>query len=531
MYKVMLADDEGIVIDALKFIINKNFGDKCEIQYAKTGRSVIELAEQFRPDIAFMDIQMPGINGIEAMKEIKKSNSNIIFIVLSAYNKFDYAREAINLGVLEYVNKPIEQKTIVGLMEKAIKITDTKRERRSSDLKNKEKLEIVGPIIESGLIYSVVFQENYAEDIHNYMDLLGIKEEHGYIMVIQCSEPREEGRSNDAVNASVKAQSYYKELREIVKGYFHCAIGNMMVNNIIIYVPCEEAKENEYRDRIHTMETASKLLREIKRRFDLKFRIGIGSVKSISEAGESYEEAVNTLRYTSSSVSHVGDFPLRCGYEEDYPIEVEKALFEAIEQGDAAKAIANGNTFFNWMVTQHREHLMDIKLKILEFVLHSERIAYSNGGQTYTFCSRSGYFEKLYFMGSYEELRSWFITKIQVVSTQIATKKEKTNTYTIEKAKVYIMDNFMKEITLDDVSEAVNISPYYFSKLFKKEMGVNFIDYLTNIRMEKAKELLGVKDMSIKQICSEVGYSDPNYFSRIFKKNVGKTPTEFKEGR
>ena len=75
MYKVMLADDEGIVIESLSFIIEKNFGGQCEIASAKTGRSVIELAETFRPDIAFMDIQMPGINGIEAMKEIRNRNA------------------------------------------------------------------------------------------------------------------------------------------------------------------------------------------------------------------------------------------------------------------------------------------------------------------------------------------------------------------------------------------------------------------------------------------------------------------------
>ena len=70
MYKIMIADDEGIVIDALKFIIEKSFGEPCQVRSAKTGRSVIELAESFRPDIALMDIQMPGINGIEAMQEI-----------------------------------------------------------------------------------------------------------------------------------------------------------------------------------------------------------------------------------------------------------------------------------------------------------------------------------------------------------------------------------------------------------------------------------------------------------------------------
>ena len=80
MYKILLADDEGIVIDSLKYIIEKEFKDLCEIQTAKTGRMVIELAESFRPDIAVMDIQMPGINGIEAMREIRRTNSNVIFI-------------------------------------------------------------------------------------------------------------------------------------------------------------------------------------------------------------------------------------------------------------------------------------------------------------------------------------------------------------------------------------------------------------------------------------------------------------------
>ena len=80
MYKIMLADDEGIVIDSVKFIIEKEFGDQCIVEFAKTGRSVIELAENFRPDIAIMDIQMPGINGIEAMKEIRSFSKNIIFI-------------------------------------------------------------------------------------------------------------------------------------------------------------------------------------------------------------------------------------------------------------------------------------------------------------------------------------------------------------------------------------------------------------------------------------------------------------------
>ena len=78
MYRIMLADDEGIMLEALKNIITSNFGGECEIATAKTGRAVVELAERFRPDIAFMDIQMPGLNGIQAMKEIQKTNKNIM---------------------------------------------------------------------------------------------------------------------------------------------------------------------------------------------------------------------------------------------------------------------------------------------------------------------------------------------------------------------------------------------------------------------------------------------------------------------
>ena len=122
MYKIMLADDEGIVIDSLKFIIEKEFGDECVIEYAKTGRKVIELAENFRPDIAVMDIQMPGINGIEAMKEIRKNNPGIIFIVMSAYDKFDYAKEAIKLGVLEYITKPMEKNKIISVLKRAMEM-------------------------------------------------------------------------------------------------------------------------------------------------------------------------------------------------------------------------------------------------------------------------------------------------------------------------------------------------------------------------------------------------------------------------
>ncbi len=156
MYKIMLADDEGIVIDSLKFIIEKNFGQSCIVEHAYTGRSVIELAEKFKPDIAIIDIHMPGINGIEAMKEIRKINKSIIFIIMTAFDKFNYAKEAIILGVMEYLTKPVNQTVIIEVLQKAMDNIEAERTRRSNDLMIREKLEIVIPIIESDFIYSAL---------------------------------------------------------------------------------------------------------------------------------------------------------------------------------------------------------------------------------------------------------------------------------------------------------------------------------------------------------------------------------------
>lgn len=97
MYRILIADDEGLMLEAFKGIILAEFGEKCIVETAKTGRVVIEKAETFHPDIVFMDIHMPGINGIQAMREIRKFNNSALFYVISAYDKFDYAKDALIL--------------------------------------------------------------------------------------------------------------------------------------------------------------------------------------------------------------------------------------------------------------------------------------------------------------------------------------------------------------------------------------------------------------------------------------------------
>jgi two-component system response regulator YesN len=175
--------------------------------------------------------------------------------------------------------------------------------------------------------------------------------------------------------------------------------------------------------------------------------------------------------------------------------------------------------------------MSDICLKVLEFVLWGERLAYGNGGHVYHFMSRSEYLPEINSMKSYDELRLWFLSHIERAVNMINAANAAKTEDVAEKAKKYIDQNYKEDISLDDLSGMYDISPFYFSKVFKTQTGVTFTDYLTGVRVARARELLEGTNKSMKEICSDVGYSDPNYFSRIFKKHTGVTPTEYKEGK
>jgi two-component system response regulator YesN len=115
------------------------------------------------------------------------------------------------------------------------------------------------------------------------------------------------------------------------------------------------------------------------------------------------------------------------------------------------------------------------------------------------------------------------------IASGIRDRADEQSESIVQKAQKYMRENYMKEISLDDVSKEVNVSPYYFSKLFKEEVGENFIEYLTKIRIGKAKEMLAKGSESVKEIGLASGYADSNYFSRIFKKQTGMTPSEYRD--
>lgn len=528
MYRVMLADDEGIVRDSLKMIIEKNFPDECEIQMARTGRDVIEMAEIFRPDIIFMDIQMPGINGIDAIREIKKSNQAAEFIVLSAYDKFDYAKEAVNLGVLEYMTKPFGSAAICEVLRRAIAVIDSRRKKRSDDLMILEKMETVAPIIENGFIYATMFNEYAQEDVENYKSLLGLKTDYGCMLAFAMGDDQRGRQMTNAVGASVRIQKSYRKFRELIKQQWDCVVGAVISSKVPVFLPRSDRKMS-YEERIEMIDVCRALARRLKKETDISFRIGIGSVCKLGDSMESYEEALKALENSTGSVAHVDDLPIQCKYDEKYRIDLEKELFDVLKTGTVEECARAAAGFFDWMLENYDDKKESVRLKTLEFVLFAEHEAYLNGGMTYHFEGREGYLKEVMNADSNQELRSWFVDKFRECAANISTKKDEHENRLVRRAQEYIQENFHKDLSLDELSKELDISPYYFSKLFKEETGSNFVEYVTNLRMSRAKELLKDLGRSMKEICVEIGYSDPNYFSRIFKKNFGITPTEYRE--
>ncbi|MCF0133739.1 MAG: response regulator [Blautia sp.] len=527
MYRILIADDEGIMRESLKNIIMQSFEDKCEVLAVKSGRAAIEQTETFHPDIIFMDIQMPGINGIDALREIRRSNGNVLCYVLSAYDKFDYAKEAITLDVERYLMKPVSKKTVISVVKEAIEKVDSKRRQRSDQLRIQEKLETIIPVVENSFIDSILVQNN-STDAEYYKQLLDVTERYGYAIVLRFGNQYQEGKLVSPVGTTLKMQGAYQEVYAIIKSFFSGFIGAVISSSITIIVPCENARM-EYEERIMVIEKMRNMLSELENRTGAKFRGGIGRVKKISDLYMSYREAVQALNESRSRVTHLDDITLHGVYKEAFPKELEENIYRLVMAGDVKGMKQEVIRFFEWMLSNYPEDVNSIRLKILEFILKAEKDAFDIGAIDYGFEDRKNYLSEILCLNDYDGLRRWFVEKMTYVCMQVYNKQEKQSESVVEKAMTYIKNNFGGDISLDDVSKEVNVSPYYFSKLFKKEAGENFIEYLTKLRIEQAKEMLMNPEISIKEIGMSCGYADPNYFSRIFKKQTDMTPREYRE--
>lgn len=521
MFRVLIVDDEPIAIDSVEYIIKNNFKDLEVGGRARSGREAIEKAYNIRPDIVLIDIKMPGINGLEAIRKIKDSNPDVHFIIVSAYDYFDYASEAMALGVVDYLLKPVKEAKLIEALQKAIESIEHKRRRISQELEMKEKLEIIVPALENGFIHSICMFEDNTEELVNFSHLFELENKSGYVMAIEFGDKDPEGVRNK-ISASVRTHNYYGDYRGILKSTCQCIVGPIMFNRLIVYVINDD--KDSFAVKTASIELAEDFSHKVKNIFG-DVSIGIGRCYDVLNAKKSYREAMMALQALSKSsdyILHIDDIIEE--YEENTELD-EKIAFDICAK--AAEGDVNSTLItFDKVFSQIAESTGDIDAIKDKCIILA--VDFSKHFSSITRDLRS-VLAKIMATYNPDELREIIRKYIEKITERVLiSHQEKVNSI-IDKANDYLYKNYSREITLDEISRVVNLSPYYFSRFYKEQSGVNFIDRLIAIRIEKAKEYFENTDYSIKEVAGLVGYPDPNYFSKLFKKMTGYTATEYKE--
>lgn len=518
MFRIMVVDDEPIAAQSVVYMIEKNFSDVETVGVCSSGKEAIEKAALLHPDIVIMDIDMPGINGLAAMRQIQEAGVNTSFVVVTAFDYFDYAVEAMTLGVVEYLVKPVKEAKLVSVLTGALEGLRQKRSERMRALEQQERLEMAIPMLEEGFHNALRLSQDSGEDLVKYCKLLGFRNMGGFVLVAEFlgeSAETEQEKRRDTVS-------------NLMKRAGDCIVGPWRHRRIAAYY-FDDAEQDAAGQKDNAIRIAQTVLRGLRKEHG-RVLIGIGRhYESVVEARRSYQQARRALQIaaldeTDRNVTvHVDDVVennLR------HPVQVrqrlEEELFARVEENDSGSMQVTLEKLF--LHTQSKaESLSALRDGMTELVL--------SFGRRYDIPVEACRATLNALALAEDEERLLFLMREYMAHSLLAIEGARKSAIRsiIEKANRYIRAHYAEQLSLDDVAREVNLSSFYFSRLYKRETGVNFSDKLAQVRIERAKELLNREDLSVKEIAYLVGYQEPNYFSRIFKKVTGRTASEYKK--
>ena len=514
MYGILVTDDEQIMVDSLKFIIEKNFPSDTRLFTALSGSSALETVMKEQIDIIFMDINMPGLNGLETVKFILQSKPDSVIVILSAFDRFQYAQEAVNLGVYRYLTKPVNRNTVVETLRNAMNIVDQKRGRKNSEEELHKKLDIVSPMVESDFIYSAALSGT--KDVSEYFSYFGIT---GSAWCFCCLEfpGMDEKRQNES----------YEEIRRLLRSRVQCITGSFMANRLasFFYFPID-GDEDTVTEK--AKETIASLYNILCIHVASGIRGGISTFFTDADmTGTAYNEALEALSSTPASGGII--FAERnAGKKRDLdPGIIAESIFGRVRAGDASSIHHLLNSYGAALQDSYGGDMGKVKNAIFELLVNVRNIT-TEIDCNYRNDEFLSAFSVLSAADSMSAVLEFTGKRCEECATDVMQFSQTKDNPIVKKAEDYIEKRMSEDLSLEDVAEAINVSPFYLSRLFKEVRGENYINYLTDLRMRKARELLKNPRSSIKEISSEVGFNDQNYFSRIFKNKFGMTPTEFR---
>lgn len=513
--RLIIVDDEELERKGLRKMIQTEMPEVTILGEARNGRIAIDLAEKLRPDVMLMDIKMPGIDGVEAVKAIRKKNKEIKFIVISAFNTFEYAKGVMQEGVKEYILKPSIKEEVMA----ALRRVQGELEEHKKKIEIEHNYNRALSLMESGWLSSLLLEQVEDMYLQEWNKLLNIEAIKGFIILFSFKG------KNILIDKEMN-KVYYNWLKNKAKEMDKEVVIGPMIDEKVPVLILVKKSIRDSKIRAYAKSYCRLVINQFNEKFSetvLKVGIGLPYPKS-EDFVKSYHEAIIALEQI-----HDGEIPYAMISENSLGIserqslyEKENELLEQIRLGEKSKVIHEFDFYFESLLHKTEGDLQLLVQSIEEFFVVISRDLYKNG---YNIGSKT----VLQDCRTPDELRKVAKEKLLDTIQQVVIWKKSHMKGMIQKAKEFIDRRFKENITLEEVADYVNLTPFYFSKIFKEKMGVTFIDYMTDVRINFAKKEMIHSKKSVKEICFNCGYNDPNYFSRVFKKKTGETPKDFRQ--
>lgn len=518
MYTLLIADDEALEREGLEMMISHAMPDTFRFVHAENGRRAIQLAEEERPDFIFMDIKMPGIQGLEAVREIMARQPGARVVIITAHDYFAYAKEGLGLGVREYLLKPARREEILDVLKHLIAETEEAKRARDEKLSLQEKLSHLLPLAENEL--SLMLMLEYAQEVEadQLARMLNLEWRKGYAMVLSFAKHN----PKEWASFQLVKKEIYEAVKQWAKPGLSCLVSPVVGHKIALFIPLPPGRPG-YEQRVMALEWGERLRSQVEERFGLPLSVGIGGVREGWDGlSRSYREAVRVCAEEQDivCVRHYDDIAESSG-SPAISLDEEKKLLDALLQQDKSEAAERFDLLFERLQEERSDDFPHLRGDVIGLLLYLSRGVEAGDGPELI--------EDLRACENAEVLRERVLHRLGIWMDSLRERKEHSRSHVVQRAILFVTQRFKEEISMEQTAEYVNLSPYYFSKLFKLQTGENFSDYLTRLRIEEAKRLIAERSLSLKEICYEVGYKDPNYFSRVFKKAVGISPSEYRQ--
>ena len=532
MIKVFLVEDEIVIRRGVKNGIDWEAEGFEFVGEASDGELAYPMIKKTKPDILITDIKMPFMDGFELSKAVLQDLPDTKIIILSGYGEFEYAREAIRMGIQEYLLKPISS---AKLLEAIRGVADT----IEKEWEEKELLER----------YSKEMEENIQRNIQQFFTRLVTEQ-------VSMTEALSEGFR---LGMDLSAESYNMILFKVRKKDHESEYSEQVVEvtekirehvdadpNLYVYERGAEGLAFLLMgDGEKQMEDAARqfceyLRREVEAYETLEYYAGVGkTVSRLRELKDSYNAAnrvfstrfVNTWNRVAEQKDFITGTMGNIDIHSVYSVENTRKMVRDFlrngtpeEVGDFIKGYFDNISEENMKSLMMRQYIcMDIYFSAVAF---GEEIKTKKEDMIEA-CGEIN--ELAGVISSLEKTKEYIETLLKNVLLLRDGAAGKKYSDILEKAKRYIMENYMLEdMSLNKLASHVNMSPSYFSSIFSQESGKTFVEYLTEVRMEKAKELLMCSNQKTSEIGYKVGYKDSHYFNYIFKKTHKCSPKEYR---